>query len=70
MLSPYYLYYIGDMYDDEADDHLSNAKPELWNNLKEKHTCDVKGLFDYDRVSIEVTDLREGGDVRGFLLAV
>jgi hypothetical protein len=42
-------------------------------SFKEKHTCDVKEYYEvyFLRQSIvEVTDLREGGDVRGSPLAV
>jgi hypothetical protein len=48
----------------------SDAKPELWNRLKRKHTCDVKDYYWLIEVELlfgidEVTELREGGDVRG-----
>ena len=43
----------------------------LIKRYKEKHTCDMQEMFtSYDGVIVEVTDLREGGDVRGSPLTV
>jgi hypothetical protein len=73
MLSLYYLYYRRIWVAVKQRIIDSDAKPGLWIRLKRTHLW-CEGLYYEDyvlrRSIVEVTDLREGGDVRGSPLAV